>query len=236
MKKNNIKVRDFIFIIIILVLGLYCLLLNNQLRDAKQSLKEIQANIETAKDEKNQVTPTIIPTAVPEVSEQITPSTEAEDSSLITPTSLPEQSLLEEGDNAEDNIKLYFSDSNAQYIVGEERNLKNLTPAKAIQALIQGPKSSELFTSLPKEVEVVDVTVKDGVAYVNLAENVPTKERGNYGSSSSTYNIINSICATLILHDSFGINKVKLEGGFNELLSGVDTETPFEVDMTYVKE
>ncbi|MGB4658869.1 MAG: hypothetical protein WBI07_06810, partial [Mobilitalea sp.] len=137
MKKNNIKFRDLIFIIIILVLGLYCLLLNNQLRDTKQSLKEIQASIETAEDEANQVTPTIMPTIVPEVTEQITPTI----SPTMVPTTSPAENLLEEGDAAEDNITLYFSDSNAQYLVGEERNLKNLTPAKAIQALIQGPKN-----------------------------------------------------------------------------------------------
>ncbi|MDI9215796.1 GerMN domain-containing protein [Clostridium tertium] len=68
----------------------------------------------------------------------------------------------------EELIKLYFSDENAEYLVEEKRSIEDVTPQKAIQALIEGPKGKELKSLLPKELEVVDIVVKDGVAYVKF--------------------------------------------------------------------
>ena len=132
-------------------------------------------------------------------------------------------------------INLYFLDSNAEYLIGEERYIKGVTPQKAIQSLIEGPKSKELTSSLPKELEVSDVSVKDGVAYVYINESVPLAEHGNYGSSTATRNIINSISSTLILNKNFGIEKVKLEGDIGDILYGIDINELFEVNMDLIK-
>jgi spore germination protein GerM len=134
----------------------------------------------------------------------------------------------------EQSINLYFSDSNAEYLVGEERKIKEATPIKAIQELIEGPKSKELTRILPKELEVSEVSIKDGVAHVYIHESVPLAKHGNYGSSTATTFIINSVTATLILHEPFGIKKVKLEGDISDLLYGVDTNELFDVDMNLI--
>jgi spore germination protein GerM len=135
----------------------------------------------------------------------------------------------------EQSIILYFSDANAEYLIGEARIIKNVTPIKAVQELIEGPDSKELRRSMPKELEVSNVTIEDGVAHVYMHESVPLAKHGNYGSSTATTHIINSISATLILHEPFGIKKVKLEGDICDLLYGIDTKEPFDVDMNLIK-
>lgn len=136
----------------------------------------------------------------------------------------------------EEFINLYFSDSNVEYLVEEKRSIEDVTPQKAVQALIEGPKSKELKSLLPEELEVVDIVVKDGVAYVNIHESVPFSKHGNYGSSTVTRHIINSITATLILNETFGIEKVKLEGDIGDILYGIDTSTFLEVNLDLIKE
>lgn len=192
MKKLDLRLRDYIWLVIILLLGLYCLNLNAKLKVMKNNQVDRQPN-------------TI--------------------------------NQLEEGNNINDLITLYFPDSNAQYLIGEEKNIKDISPQKAVQALIEGPKNKKLGRSLPNELEVTDVSIKEGVAYVYIHESVPMYEHGNYGSSTATKNIINSISATLILHEAFDIRKVKLEGDVGELLYGIDTKnTLFDVDMSQIKE
>lgn len=139
--------------------------------------------------------------------------------------------------NSEDQtITLFFSDSNAEFLVGEERKMKDVTPQKAIQALIEGPKDKKLKNTLPEELEVSNVSIQDDIAHVFIHESVPLDRHGNYGSSTATSHIVNSISATLILHESFGIKKVKLEGDIVELLYGIDTNEPFDINWSLVKE
>jgi hypothetical protein len=139
-------------------------------------------------------------------------------------------------DSKDKSINLYFSDSNAEYLIREEREIEDLTPQKAIEALIEGPKSKKLYSSLPKELEVSRVSVEEGIAYVYIHESVPLYRHGNYGSSASVLHIINSITATLILHEPFSIEKVKLEGDISDLLYGVDTNELLDVDMNLIRE
>lgn len=129
---------------------------------------------------------------------------------------------LEEGHGENETITLYFSDSNAMYLVGEKRAIKDLTPQKALQALIQGPKTKGFGRTLPRELEVKYVQIENGVAHIYLHESIPLKEHGNYSSSAATSSFIGSICNTLILHRPFGIEKVILEGQeIQELLNQV---------------
>jgi spore germination protein GerM len=104
---------------------------------------------------------------------------------------------LEEGHKANEMITLYYAGPNAEYLIGEERNIKELTPLKAVQALIEGPRKKDLTRVLPIELEVIDVSIEDGVAHVYIHESVPLDRHGNFGSSTSTTFIMNSISATL---------------------------------------
>lgn len=65
---------------------------------------------------------------------------------------------------------------------------------------------------------------------------MPLSEQGNYGSSTATRNIINSISSTLILNKNFGIKKVKLEGDIVDILYGIDINELFDVNMNLIKE
>lgn len=141
---------------------------------------------------------------------------------------------LEDGHKANEIITLYYAGPNAEDLIGEERNIKELTPLKAVQALIEGPRRKDLTRALPIELEVTNVSIEDGVAHVYIHESVPLDRHGNYGSSTATLYIMNSISATLILHKPFDIEKVKLEGDINDLLQGVDTDMPFGLDMNLI--
>ena len=143
---------------------------------------------------------------------------------------------LEEGNNVNDFITLYFSDNNVEYLIGEKRNLKDLTPLKAIQALLEGPRDKGLTSVLPEKLEVYGVSVKDGIAYVYLHESVPFYQHGNYSSGAVTGHFVQSICATLILHEPFGIKQVKLEGNVEELLYGVVPNSLHDVNMNLIRD
>lgn len=142
---------------------------------------------------------------------------------------------LEEVHEASETITLYYTGPNAEYLIGEERTIKEPTPLKAVQALIEGPRRKDLTRALPIELEATNVSIEDGVAHVYIHESVPLARHGDYGSSTATTSIINSISATLILHKPFDIEKVKLEGDINDLLQGVDIDVPFGIEMNLIK-
>lgn len=191
MGKFDLRRRDYVSLLIILLLGYYGMHLNAQLKAIENNVVESDFNTEDQ---------------------------------------------TEEGKNINDFITLYFAGPNAEYLIGEKRNIKDISPKRAIQALIEGPKSKNLWRTLPPELEVSGVSVKDDIAYVYIHESVPLSRHGNYGSSTSTTYIINSISATLILHEPFGIKKVKLEGDINDLLVDAVKDIPYGVDMNLIKE
>jgi spore germination protein GerM len=191
MEKFNLGRRDYISLVIILLVVCYCLHLNAKLQVMESSLPEHQFSI---------------------------------------------RNHVEEGYNPEDFITLYFSDSNLD-IIGEVRNIKELSPLKAVQALIEGPENKDLHRTLPIELEASMVKVEDGTAYVYIHESIPLEKHGDYGSSTASSQIINSICATLMIHEQFGIKKVKLEGDIWDILGiAVDSNKPFDIDMIQIKQ
>lgn len=225
MKKLDLRLRDYLAFFLILLLALYSFCLNVKIKRVENSKDEMQINSITNLEEVE------IENVNPE-KENINPEIQNNKPNIQENPIIK----LEEGDNVNDLVYLYFPDSNAEYLVGEKRNIKDVSPQKVIEALIEGPKDTKLTQALPKELEIINVSVEDKVAKVYIHESVPMKEHGNYGSSTMTRNIINSITATLILNDSFDIDKVKLEGDIGDLLYGIDVEnSEFDVDMTQIK-
>lgn len=190
MKKLDLRRRDYISLIVILLLALYCFNVNAKLRALENNLTESRVNSKVQ---------------------------------------------LEEGNNINDFITLYFSDNNSEYLIGEKRNIKDLTPLKAIQALLEGPRNKGLISEFPEELETQGVIVKGGIAYVYIHESVPLDRHGNYSSEAVTSYMIQSICATLILHETFGIKQVKFEGNIEELLYGVVPDFLHDVNMNLIK-
>ena len=85
-------------------------------------------------------------------------------------------------DNAGDEIntyeqaelRLYFADETGTHLVSENRTLRfssNIAMEKlVVEQLIKGPENPELYPTINPETKIVNVTVKDGICYVNLSE------------------------------------------------------------------
>lgn len=90
-------------------------------------------------------------------------------------------------DNAGDEIntyeqaelRLYFADETGTHLIAANRILKfssNIAMEKlVVEQLINGPENSELYPTINPETKIVNVTVKDGICYVNLSEEFLTQ-------------------------------------------------------------
>lgn len=126
-------------------------------------------------------------------------------------------------------VVLYFSDDQSMYLVGEKRTLKAPTAKSIVEELIKGPVaksdgSAKLYATLPVDLQVLDVQVKDNIAYVNFKKEF--KVEGSAGENMALYSIINS----LTLDKELGIKKVQfLVNGKNVATMGgqTDVSSPF---------
>ena len=134
------------------------------------------------------------------------------------------------------DVVLYFSDDQAMYLVGEKRNIKEPTAKSIVAELLKGPSAStvKLYATLPAGVEILDVQVKESIAYVDFKGNVSEKISGSAGESMALYSIIN----TLVSDKELGITKVQflVEGKNVASIAGhYDVSKPMGEDLTLIK-
>lgn len=99
----------------------------------------------------------------------------------------PEQDKVE--------IDLYFSTQNAMYLVAEKRAVgsENLYENTLFQ-LIKGPSSSELGETIPDGVEVLDIKIEEGTAYLDFNRAlVENHWGGSTGELLTVYSIVNTM-------------------------------------------
>ena len=136
-------------------------------------------------------------------------------------------------------VVLYFSDDQAMNLVGVKRNIENPTAKSVVAELLKGPNAQsegegKLITSLPEGVEVLDVQVKEDIAYVDFKGNVREKISGSAGEGIALYSIIN----TLVLDKELGIKKVQflIDGKNVESIGGhYDVSKPMSEDIEMIK-
>lgn len=78
-----------------------------------------------------------------------------------------------------------------------------------VQRLISGPTAAGAYTSLPKDVKLLGVSVVEKVCYVNLSEEF-RDELVNVSSYVEIYSIVNSLCAL----DSIESVKIFINGDY----------------------
>lgn len=133
-------------------------------------------------------------------------------------------------------LKLYFADSQAQYLVPEEREVPQGNvplPDLVIQELIKGPTTPGLGITIPKEARLAStVKVEKNVAYVNFNREFQTRHwGGSAGELMTVYSIVNS------LTELEGIKAVAflVEGERLETLGHMDLTRPVERSEDMIK-
>lgn len=124
-------------------------------------------------------------------------------------------------------IILYFSDSQADKLVPEEREVvRNGQPLEEIivRELIKGPAKKGLLKTIPESARLLSLTVKEGVAYVNFSREIQTKHwGGSAGESMTVYSVVNSLTQLeRIKKVQFLVEGKKVES----LLGHMDTSEP----------
>ncbi len=127
-------------------------------------------------------------------------------------------------------VKLYFSDTNAMYLVTEEREIE-INPNQPIERslmeeLLKGPIEETSYRTIPIETVIIDITTGEGICFVNLNADFMNKF---LGGSSSEELMLYSIVDTLT--ELSYVTKVQflIEGNkIAESKGGFDLSKPLE--------
>lgn len=132
------------------------------------------------------------------------------------------------------SLVVYFSTADASALVGERYWVApgQDTPEHALALLLRGPVSPALIAPLPEGVRLLDVQVRDGVAWANFSgELVGEHSGGTAGEAVTVYAIVNT------LTEGWGVERVRIlvEGRPVESVAGhIDLQTPLERDPTFI--
>ena len=132
-------------------------------------------------------------------------------------------------------INLYFSDSQAMYLVPEKRKIPQ-TPSLARQVvieLIKGPENSNLYPTIPKETQVNEVYIADDIVYIDLSEEIfKNHPGGSSGELMTVYSIVNTLTEITPIR---GV-QILVEGNEKESLVGhIDISMPLIRDENWIK-
>ncbi|MGB6606386.1 MAG: GerMN domain-containing protein [Atribacterota bacterium] len=132
-------------------------------------------------------------------------------------------------------INLYFSDSQAMYLVPEKRKIPQ-TPSLARQVvieLIKGPENSNLYPTIPQETQVNEVYIADDIVYIDLSEEIfKNHPGGSSGELMTVYSIINTLTEITPIR---GV-QILVEGNEKESLVGhIDISMPLIRDENWIK-
>ncbi|MBU3072865.1 GerMN domain-containing protein [Clostridium estertheticum] len=152
-----------------------------------------------------------------EVKEKSTVATKVEKpaASTVAPTVTP---AVKNEDIKSKEVVLYFSDDQAMYLASEKRTITSPTAKSIVEELVKGPatksgSTAKTYATLPKNLQVSDVQIKEKIAYVNLKSEL--KVNGSAGEQMALFSIVN----TLVLDKDLGITKVQF------LLNGEKVKT-----------
>ena len=132
-------------------------------------------------------------------------------------------------------VNLYFSDSQAMYLVSEKRKILPTTSLakQVVIELIKGPASSDLYSTIPEGTRVNEVYIADDIVYVDLSEEVfKNHPGGSSGELMTVYSIVNSLTEISPIK---GV-QILVEGNErNSLVGHVDISRPLLRDEDWIK-
>src|SRR6056297_447861 len=134
----------------------------------------------------------------------------------------------------EQNVKLYFSTSDAMYLDTEDRTVKGRNIyLETVNALIKGPITSDLVKTIPDDVEVLNISKNNDTIQVDFSEEIITN---HWGGSSGEISTVYSIVNTLTQFEGIKRVEVLVEGKEVETLVGhMDLSVPIESNQDIIK-
>jgi len=109
-------------------------------------------------------------------------------------------------------VKLYFSDANAEKVVKELRTIDVYNKEYAyytLLELIKGPTSSTLYKTIPDGTKILDLTIEDRIMTIDFSSEFIDNHWGGAAGESMT---LNSLAATMTQFDSVDGIKILVEG------------------------
>lgn len=132
-------------------------------------------------------------------------------------------------------VTLYFSDSQAMYVMGENREItlpKGMSlEEKVLMELMAGPRTDDLWDAIPEGTKLLSVSTKDGICTVNFSkEYVENSPGGTASEKMAIYSVVTT------LTDLEGIQKVQflIEGKKREIYTHMIFDKPFERDHSVI--
>jgi germination protein M len=133
------------------------------------------------------------------------------------------------------NITLFFRDNNLG-LVKEKRSIEinsnEQLEKRVIEELIKGPKTKELYSTIPKETKLNGIEIIGSKAIVDLSEEFITKHSGG---SEAEYLTVYSVVDTLT--ELLNINKVEflIDGEKRKLFNHMELYGTFQRDESVMK-
>lgn len=130
-------------------------------------------------------------------------------------------------------MNLYFADKDGKVLVPEERNVyynSNVPLEKVVvEQLVKGPKDAEHLPTLPQELNILSVTIQEGICYVNLDANFKTlleAQNSTLDPEMAVYSIVNSLTSVC------QVNKIQISvnGQTNVQIGSVELGNLFSVN------
>jgi germination protein M len=132
-------------------------------------------------------------------------------------------------------VNLYFSDSQAMYLVPEKRKISQI-PSLARQAvieLIKGPENSDLYSTIPKGTQVNEVYIADDIVYIDLSEEIfKNHPGGSSGELMTVYSIVNTLTEIPPIK---GVQILVGGNEMNSLVGHIDISMPLLRDEDWIK-
>jgi len=132
-------------------------------------------------------------------------------------------------------VNLYFSDSQAMYLVPEKRKiLKTSTLARHIvNELIKGPASPDLYPTIPQGTQINEVYIAGDIVYIDLSEEVfKNHPGGSSGQLMTVYSMVNTLTEIPPIRSV----QILVAGNERESLVGhVDISRPLLRDEDWIK-
>jgi hypothetical protein len=137
-------------------------------------------------------------------------------------------SLYKSGMLSEVTMDLYFGAPNADGVLPESRTLlisDGAVARAAIEALLWGPQSPDLYPTLPEGTRLLDISIADGTCTVDFSQEFLDNHPGGSAGELMT---LGSIVQTLKQFDGIERVQILVEGRTGETLGHVLLDEPLE--------